>query len=649
MSRRTAAFSIAFLMLSVLAFPAFAKADNVQVSFEFVAKPDGALPYNRTANLANTTDENMSQYATIWRPFYQNNSDINGSTVSPFVPPVAVLVNATTLQLVQKIRFTSQQVISGGSVSIWRSPMGNFSTNTSLTFRVYRIDASNVNVSSVNGAGPIFSDPSNVQLVYQTTRNPFDDDRWAVRSQNVSAAAGSNFTYRFTLLRAFFPVLPNKIYYAYWSATNGTQRGYSVYFTSNDVSGDASFQSFIRKDGSLIIVPTDLDQSVIFEYGLSNGIAGFSTACSTYGYSCGIADEFVDFNISTSRVITNSPGAYSYFNMVVPVIFPSDPGPGNQVLLLVTFHATDSSFGATSVFHHFSETRNLWLFSYNISAGNPALIGKTINRIEIEIDHDGSQPDFLMYLSATTQNDWTNLTFFEPGPSIDRHIPAWRFQVFGYFQIDNFFFENTNKNIILIPAEQPMSDLGILKAWQTLKAQIETAGPAKDCANVKEVEFETFGLLSNPVVGGVDLLTGKDPALADCIIRGVQYVFGSVYRFLEPFLAPIGQFLYGVGTWIWNAIQFVIQTIQWFLFWLIKFVNVFLVGVIFAIAYSASTYVGKGFYEYVRSGYDADVMREIMRLGWERVWSLIHLLLIFVTMVLAAVGLVASIVGGLIP
>jgi hypothetical protein len=80
--------------------------------------------------------------------------------------------------------------------------------------------------------------------------------------------------------------------------------------------------------------------------------------------------------------------------------------------------------------------------------------------------------------------------------------------------------------------------------------------------------------------------------------------------------------------------------LEWFLFWAVKFINVFIVASIFAIMYFSSSYVMRGFYVWAKTGFNTEEMRDVFKEGWDRVWSIIALIL---SMVMIAVGAIQAV------
>jgi len=210
-----------------------------------------------------------------------------------------------------------------------------------------------------------------------------------------------------------------------------------------------------------------------------------------------------------------------------------------------------------------------------------------------------------------------------------------RYLIFGYFSIDTFFYSNTELTIVLFPVEEPNTELGISQLFNELRGRMQAQNQAA-------VNCQPELIFAQLVLGPDKLraLLDANQCILGAIVNGAAWVFQTVFNAILGVAGIIGPILYAIGAWIWQAITFLINAVEWFLFWAVKLLNLFIVGIVFSLVYLAPTYVGRGFYEFVRRGYDIAVLREVMRAGWERVWPIIQLMLTLVIMVISAIAAV---------
>ena len=817
MKGRLAAILSVTVLLS-LAFWPTVRADDVRVDVAFSALPSDSEDYDELANLGNQTDRTLSNYNFTWTPFFDANPDLLGLTVAPLTTPIIIERETSTLEVVQRVLFQSDQIMSGGSVSFWRSPIGNY-TNTSLVdFRLYRSDTASNNVTSIGPDGPIFEDPVQVREVYSYSGFPEDDfpamartfyiplvydasqAQWTDLSSTIedtfvtenfpgnnygastelyvsqensgfqrsrtlvkwdtsslpsdavilsanltfhafdvfangfpvggheigafltegdwvegsvtwndkpsfgsldstimTTAAPADFSwnvteavrrgyigsqergvtlkylfeeapnqewtflsstenvtgserpqlwvqwapgdagYKFAYIGVRAPIFPAKNYFAYWNFSGAGPQNYHLYFTEGNVAQDGVYKSWFREDaGSTTFVPVDLDQSVVFIRGMAHGIAGLVSECAYYDVACTSNDPKVEYNLTTS-VVVGGPTSPTFLNVVMPVINKEPTQTTPDILIDATiFFQSGAGPAQVAQALFLNETTSLAQRSWNITAISAgAFVGETVIRVYFEIYPLHADEPLVFYLNANVRETWTNLSIVLDGGG-GLTIP-FHYALFGYFSVDPFFFENTDRDIVLVPVEEPDTALGIFEVFQSWRASLSSTGETSCAAQLESRTWSYITTLGGKAI--IDLLSG-DQCLIDAVLAGAAFLLRSTLNFLAPIFGPVGDWLYKVGTWIWQAIEFVINALQWFLFWAVKLINVFLVAVIFSIAYLAPSYVGRAFHEWVREGYDIEVLREVMREGWDKVWSLIHLIIVLVLLAISAISAV---------
>lgn len=664
MNRRVFAIAAVILLTSTVAWP-LARADDVRVNFILAAPPSGSEHFNRLANLVNASDANLSNYNLTWAPFFTANPEIHGLTVTPLTAPAVVRRNASTLEAVQRVQFTADQVMSGASTSWWRSPVGNLAAASVLTLQLYRADASTVNVSSVGSSAPVFTDPNQVSLIYSwhlgytvdlSYLQPFGGRAYDTNSThdyrtfraNYSMANGS---YNFSYVAVRAPIFNAKNYFAFWEVSGAGTWPYELYYTEGDVPQDGVADSWIQSDSSpVIFVTANLDQSVVFTHGMANGIAGVAPSCTYWGETCadgGGGVPFIQTQLSLSTVIGDATHP-TFFNMVFPVYqedAPASPS-GPDVVANADLWFSDgyycSATGAKLI--TLNGTKSLaygyWNLTYIGSIpGGCAFIGKRLTRIDLQFTFGRPSHEYRLWLAS--RSDTQSLTMYiVNGTSGWDFGLQYHFGLYGYFSADSFYYDNTNLSITLIPVQEPDTALGKLQLYQEYTATLTSSTNCTEQLNARAWLY----LLTATGALWLDALSGNQCAIG-AVTQIATWALVGMYFLIQGLLGPdltrqLGDLLYAIGSWIWQAIQFVIKAIEWFLFWAVKFINVFIAAAVFAILYLSVNYASRGIFIWVKSGFKTEEMRGVFKEGWDRVWSVISIIL---SMVMIAVGAIQAV------
>lgn len=808
---RALALVVLALLLAPLGAPLTRAASDVLVSTTFVARPD-LDAYTTLLNWANASDSTNSLNLT-WNPFYDQNPDLRGITITPVIPPLAIRETTSRVQTVQRIRFTNQDVLNGVSVSWWRLPIGNVSPSDTINFQIWRADTSSQNVSSIDDYRPHFVETSLASQVWNWSGSDDGSSPWDTRNltiaytpvgplvwRNLSAtltdalvvegdpntnygafpseqitqsnpigarvrsyvdfdvssipvyerialanlslfefevdnadgtdtfalyrSAGawtdstitwntqpgktsfalddytnpatgpfatpnvrldfnvtaiaqeahlSGFTngieiqyvdelggselsafrsrdwitpgelpylwvasqvavsYNFTYVAARAAIFPNVDYFVYSSVSSGAPKDFSLYYTSGDMGNDDRLGSFVRESSTTTFIPVDLDESVLMTRGMANGIAGAALGCATYtDIALCNSDSWVWYNRSFPNVVVSGAPPYTYANLVMPIVTENVSTSIAAYVRPKVYWQEGGSTDHATFSAYWNMTRSFNVFSWNLS-GTPADIGKHVSKVEYR--WEVFKNDSFFYVAANANDEWTNVSINTTN-SGNRTI-EYRFSVFGYFNVDTFFFENTNRTIVLIPVEAPEGDLAKLELFERWESNLHRATD-NECNLTTTFTNLALTIGSTPIT---TLLLDHD-CIVQGVLNGLSWIASSAYSTLATYFSPATDWLIAIGNWIWTILEFVVRAIEWFLFWAVKFINIFIVATVFAIVFLSPNYVAKGFYRWVRSDFDEGEMRATFREGWERVWSIIQLILSLVLIAISAISAV---------
>lgn len=638
--RRSVAFVLAALVLApVFMAPVASAQTQARVDGVFEARNDAAVPYDILINWANVSDQNLTSFNVTWNPFFENHTELQGITVTPVTPPSIIRPAAgnvtDTIRVVQRIRFTAQEILDGASVSWWRLPVGNISDNDDVTVRIYRSDSSQNNVSSIGSAAPVFTDTSQTHLVWEraTTTGVSNEPPYLLLRQSIPAPGGL-VDYNFTYVKVFAPIVPTKDYFLYVQVDSPDAIIYNLFYTNGDIGNDGLYGSFIRYSTTTAFMPADLDVSLVIVRGMANGIGGLNLNCDTYTNAT--CDTYM--RVSFTRILPfggHLITADTYFNMVQPV-YTTNTSTGVDAILNVTVFVSGPPF-----FHTFgpfdidwNDTMYAFVLSIHVGAIG-GLVGTTALSARMNWDIVNDTGSY--YLSSSAEGEEVLVETSEPAfgmASYDIH-----YAIFGYFSMDEFFYENTKRSIIFLGIGEPSSDIEKLQAWQRWQSLLKVT---EDVCNLA-VTFSYLGFLlpgASQVGSTLTDLVQHEVCAVRRILDGLFWTAISTFRNLALFFNPSVQWLFSAGSWIHQLVSFLVDVLQLLMDLTIRFFSIFIIGVVYVILFASVHSVSRGFYVWVRNGYDYAAMRAELERGWARVWPIIQLLISLATFAIAAISAV---------
>ena len=235
--------------------------------------PSDDMTYNETFNASASNSTDWTNYNATIIPF-MNDTNISGTFTGSYLPPVVYELNdqltwSTVIGSV--VRFKSEWVMSGSSVSWWRCPALNLTGWSTFYLKIWRLESPGwLNIewppAGPNGASRPFK-------VYETwyagaTRN----ETWISHDVN---AWDRNWTFIYNKVEA--PIHSDTTYFAQWTILGGNlteEGGQHILMSQSDVGDDGRYYTNTYS-GEGIDLEADLDISVVHQYGMGHTVSGF--------------------------------------------------------------------------------------------------------------------------------------------------------------------------------------------------------------------------------------------------------------------------------------------------------------------------------------------------------------------------------------
>jgi len=182
--------------------------------------------------------------------------------------------------------------------------------------------------------------------------------------------------------------------------------------------------------------------------------------------------------------------------------------------------------------------------------------------------------------------------------------------------------------IVVLDMEEPVGERNITLALQRYWAQVHSP----DLWDIITIPFAGFGYT-------LDLMLwwAKD-VLIDMTVRAIELVLGTIFQWLKDL--GILDFLHGIGVFVWQIIEFLIDAIEWFGYWGVKIINIMIVGTIYVAGVLTVTTLSSGAHKGFKHR-SLEVFVETLEAGWEKIWSIIILIL---SLILFAVSIVSAVI-----
>jgi len=203
------------------------------------------------------------------------------------------------------------------------------------------------------------------------------------------------------------------------------------------------------------------------------------------------------------------------------------------------------------------------------------------------------------------------------------------FVPFGYFGLDSWYNTMTNQTIVVIPVYTPSTPEGILEKMQNFEAYL-TNGNKTEHGILKSIADFVSWLWMQVLKHWVDFVDWvcSLPVIRD-LINLILGALGAVFKFF-----------YGIGVWLWDAVTFLFDALEWFSYWAVRLVYSFSIVIVYIINVFGVISINSALFAVVRTGNGKDFVKAF-RAGWKFVFAVISLLL---SLAIMAVSIVAAVV-----
>lgn len=288
---------IVFVVVAVVmaCVPAEALRTEATDQVVYIDPDPDEMEFNETYNASAPEARALSNYNVSAVPF-MNASNVTGTFTGPFTPPlfykVAEETNWTNDRVSTIVRFKSEEVMSGSSVSWWRCPAlglkGN-DTNFSVILRIWHVDCPGLLDSDIvadlydnepnmarttivfgrgYGKHAVYGGDENVTYYWQ---NFTAGDAWDYSD------SGTNLS--FLWLRVDTMIHSDESYlvdWEMWSAADHLEgEGKRLAFTACDVGDNGIYKTWLKFNASTVLTECDLDVSVVHQFGIGHSVSGW--------------------------------------------------------------------------------------------------------------------------------------------------------------------------------------------------------------------------------------------------------------------------------------------------------------------------------------------------------------------------------------
>ena len=346
--RRNVFFAIFIITIFMLtSMNQVVSASTIEVERQLQIEADPSVEYASVLNIINQSNAQFTNYEQLVNEF-EVQSGISGGYTGSFLPPAKMQLNGgnasysnNKLHLVSFVEFNRKTLLSGSSVSWWRCPYYFNGSNTidrnwNLELTIYHTDMPRKENLSFEKAGVGLNYPvvptnyghpsivftksySNCGDVANNGDSQFTIDKSITIQKNdtlVNQDLPYNETsnpylyydtlnYYHTWFNVTAPVYPNSSYMAVWSISDlavTTSTAGSFWITATDIGDNYYGRSLICFNNRTVYeMPIDLDTSIIFQYGLGDGVAGTKLQTATAPNYASHTSSFSDMSFENKQ------------------------------------------------------------------------------------------------------------------------------------------------------------------------------------------------------------------------------------------------------------------------------------------------------------------------------------------------------------
>lgn len=262
-------------MLQVALAPSVLAEPVERTQMLYIDPDPDAMVWNDTFNVSDPSSSSLLNYEQTIKPF-MDETNITGTFTGTYLPPMIWEVSDNNtfdgFSFFQLVRFKSEWIMSGSSVSWWRIPVLNITDWNHLIMVIQRIGNPGMLTIGTNPEVGSLNEMARSVMIYQ--EHYYSESRnesWY--EQNITAW-DQDLT--FYWLRVDAPIHADAHYLVQWYInTSTTVEGIRCLFAQTDLSDDQIFESQFYFGDGIETVECDLDISVIHQYGMGHTVSGW--------------------------------------------------------------------------------------------------------------------------------------------------------------------------------------------------------------------------------------------------------------------------------------------------------------------------------------------------------------------------------------
>ena len=646
---------------------------TVTVHQPFKINQDPRFNFTSSMNEANKTDMSLSNYNLTVKPFLTNNSDKAGIVITPFLAPLIFnrTVPGMSISIGSYFMLAPQDIMDGTSEIYYRCPIVDIAPLThTVRIRVYAVnDPINFNMSYSAFGTPIFNSDETQGLIYDMTDDPTDGNvrfegasyweipetyidsgythpNWIMQQVQYPNTTAMNFTW----FKICIGLFPSEWYFFSIDYTDPHAGEIKLAVSPCDFGQDGKENSWLYTNGHNYYEYFDFDTTMIVTYGISNGITGIGVRENK---GIAILDSRSIFHMNASipfgRVIDKD-----YLNIIVPYMLNTSVHPHLELLIVnITLYASydDSNPFARQVYIEAQLTGTYNFFIKSVWVNFFKLSGTYLDHIRVDFNVQGGTG---AYARATMIKLWgtrdanTSTTSSDVRPGFTdiywtAHTLNYKFYLlqekqgfvpYGYYGLSNSNYASTEINAIVITGNTPKTPLGIFIAIQKYRF---TAIAVNISDGVRQFIHESTGFVLKMLD---DIEKYLDPAIllfSPWLWTAYHWVKGDLMQ--TPLMSGLFNFLRGIGIFLWQVIDFVIDAIQWFSYWCVRFVYSFSLIMVYLVNVYGVISICSGLMAYSRTGKGKDFYRAFKN-GWNVCYGIIAFLLAMMILAISTLGAV---------
>jgi len=198
---------------------------------------------------------------------------------------------------------------------------------------------------------------------------------------------------------------------------------------------------------------------------------------------------------------------------------------------------------------------------------------------------------------------------------------------YGFYGLTSTHWVNTNQSIIVIPVHTPNTTAEIRELLLKFEAFI---GPHKSLwDDIRKFMTDVALWTLKAAIGVANWVIDHIPGLRaflDSIMKGLN---------------AIGKFFAGIGLWLYKAITWLIDALQWFAYWMVRIIYSMSLAIVYIVNVFGVISINSALFAVTKTGHGKDFVRAFQS-GWKFVLTIITLMI--------SLGILAvSIVGAVVP